>query len=187
MPDALAPGRAVQAVFLEIRGELQRHVRRIVRCAATAEDLTQELFFRLDRIPSHLANDGERRRYLFRMAANIALDHKRVHANRVRLLDEMTPLLVQEHDEQPDADQRDQLELLQCILTTLPPRRSDIFRKSRLLGMTYNEIAAALSISSSLVEKEVAAAMKAILVAVNAPTAGVRAADNIVANRAQLH
>ena len=60
--------REIEMLFLQIQPELQRHVRRIVRCAATAEDLTQDLFMRLDRVPNTLSSTNDRRRYLFRMA-----------------------------------------------------------------------------------------------------------------------
>ena len=179
--------REIEMLFLQIQPELQRHVRRIVRCAATAEDLTQDLFMRLDRVPNTLSSTNDRRRYLFRMASNLALDHQRVRANRARLLDEMGPFLIEDADANADTGTREQLELLQDILAGLPSRRRTIFEKSRLLGMTYSEIARELGVSVSLVEKEVAATMKTLLLAAAAASPGVAATAHEPAASAPMH
>lgn len=160
---------AVQSLFLSLQSELQRQIKRVVLCNETAADLAQDLFFRLPRIANRLPNETEARRYLFRMASNIALDHRRISRNRARLLLEMTPL-QEGYDQRFETDPtlQDELARIESILARQTPRRQAIFRASRLLGMTYAEIATKHGVSPSTVEKEVAAVMRELLVATRA-------------------
>jgi RNA polymerase sigma factor (sigma-70 family) len=154
----------IQALYLRCRLDLQLHIRRYVRCSETAKDLAQDLYFRLERLANRLPNEEEARRYLFQTAANMARDQYRVFSNRARLLEECAPLQHEtDLDEDAAADMRETLDRIQALIEEMPERRQAIFMQSRLLGMTYREIAAEHGISSSLVEKEVAATLSTLL------------------------
>ena len=133
-------------------------------CSETAKDLAQDLYFRLERLADRLPNEDEARRYLFQTAANMARDQFRVVSNRARLLEEYAPPQQEAGpDEDAAADMRETLARIQALIEEMPERRQSIFMQSRLLGMTYSEIAAEHGISPSLVEKEVAATLSALL------------------------
>jgi RNA polymerase sigma factor (sigma-70 family) len=154
----------IQALYLRCRSDLQLHIRRYVGCSETAKDLAQDLYFRLERLADRLPNEDEARRYLFQTAANMARDQFRVFSNRARLLEEYAPLQQEPFlDEDAAEDMRETLARIQALIEEMPERRQAIFMQSRLLGMTYREIAAEHRISPSLVEKEVAATMSALL------------------------
>ena len=160
----------IQALYLRCRLDLQLHIRRYVRCSETAKDLAQDLYFRLERLANRLPNEEEARRYLFQTAANMARDQYRVCSNRARLLEEhVRPRQEPCLDEDAAADMRETLERVQALIEEMPERRQAIFMQSRLLGMTYREIAAELGISASLVEKEVAATLSTLLRALAHP------------------
>lgn len=154
----------IQALYLRCRLDLQLHIRRYVGCSETAKDLAQDLYFRLERLANRLPNEDEARRYLFQTAANMARDQFRVCSNRARLLEEYAPLQQEPFlDEDAAEDMRETLARIQALIEEMPERRQAIFMQSRLLGMTYREIAVEQGISPSLVEKEVAATMSALL------------------------
>lgn len=164
----------IETLYLSCRRDLQRHIRRYVGCTETAADLAQDLYFRLERLAGRLPNEHEARRYLFRVATNMARDQHRVISNRTRLLEENA--LLQEEpwlDEDTTADVRETIERIETLMAQMPERRQVIFVQSRLLGMTYPEIAAEHGISASLVEKEMAATLSALVHALaqeSAPT-----------------
>lgn len=158
----------LQSLFVRIRPELVRQIRRRVRCYDTAEDLAQDVFLKLDRITHRLPTESEARRYLLRMAANIALDYHRVRANRERLHEHMAPLTdCSAADGRSIIELRRMLDRTQAAMAALSARQRTVLLKSRIEGMTYAEIASELGVSISLVEKEVANALRTLVCALN--------------------
>ena len=66
-----------EAFYRKTAGELWSYLYRLVGNAATADDLLQKTFFRYLRSNPSLAGEEHQRRYLFRTATNLALDHFR--------------------------------------------------------------------------------------------------------------
>jgi DNA-directed RNA polymerase specialized sigma24 family protein len=73
-------------IFVQIRPSLERVIERKTGNHQVAQDLAQEMFFRLQRVAHSLSKEEEARRYLMRMATNAAIDHLRVEGNRLQLL-----------------------------------------------------------------------------------------------------
>ena len=69
--------RAFEALFAHYRGTIRRHVRRVVRDPATAEDLTQEVFERVWTRAGQWNGRGPFQAWLFRVATNLALNQLR--------------------------------------------------------------------------------------------------------------
>lgn len=66
-----------EAFYRQTAGSLWSYLYRLVGNAATADDLLQKTFFRFLRANPSLAGEEHMRRYLFRTATNLALDHFR--------------------------------------------------------------------------------------------------------------
>lgn len=141
-------------IFLQIRPSLERVIQRRIGDPQAAQDLAQELYFRLQRIADQLPDEDEARRYLMRMATNAAIDHLRVEGNRVQLLAGAL-CLFEGHvvDPETQAQAHEQLQAIEVALADLPPKCRDVLYLSRLEGLTHAEIAARLGVSRSLVEK----------------------------------
>ncbi|MEJ0028847.1 MAG: RNA polymerase sigma factor [Rhizomicrobium sp.] len=151
----------LESVFLEARPDLERMLRRRTGSSPLAADLAQELYLKLRRIATPLPNRHEARAYLFRMAANLATDHRRVEGRRMELLAGNVSLFSGiGAGPEDDALTRGQMRLVEAALAELPPRCKDVLYMSRMLGMTHSEIAAELGVSRSSVEKYV---MRALL------------------------
>lgn len=69
--------RAFEALFAHYHGPIRRHVRRVVRDPATAEDLTQEVFERVWTRAGQWNGRGTFQAWLFRVATNLALNQLR--------------------------------------------------------------------------------------------------------------
>jgi RNA polymerase sigma-70 factor (ECF subfamily) len=117
-----------------------------------AEDISQEVYLRLLRIPESRVVEHPRA-YLFRVAANVLNDwragQKIVETRPPEELDQLPGR--QDSAEDYDRDQR--AERIRKALDALPPHyRSAIVLKTQH-GMTYEEIAARLGVSERMVKR----------------------------------
>jgi RNA polymerase sigma factor (sigma-70 family) len=144
-------------LFLAERSRLVRAIGRIVGSRATAEDIAQDTYLRLQGQPVSDSDKG----LLFRTARNLAIDHLR--AGKVRAAYAET-LPREEASSEPQADAamiaREEFDEFLAALRTLPERTQRVFLLNRLDGMTYGSIAAALGVSVSTVEKDMIRALE---------------------------
>jgi len=159
-PAGSLPREDFLRVFLSQRPRMEALVQRRVGCRATAADLVQDLFLRFWKRPQ--APVEELASYLLRSARNLAIDHLRGEDSRGRTL---SALLPAEDDAQPSPEQAVQagaeLDRIEEALRQLPERTRHIFLLSRVHGRTYGEIAAAMGLSQSAVEKHMMRALDA--------------------------
>ena len=126
-----------------------------LKSAFTAQDLVQDLYLKVRSLDNH---DDVRngRAFLFRMAANLAIDHIRQERRRAELLTEAGDFLTQGLDpatpEQTFLAQ-DELARLEKALAALPETTRRVFVLSRLDGMTQRQIADVVGLSPSAVFK----------------------------------
>ncbi len=149
------------ACFIAERRNLARFLTGRTGCSATAEDLLQDAWFKLNRLQSGEPVDNPRA-YLHRMAANLAIDDAR--ANARRLLDPVEiELLLEVPDEAPNAEQttsdQQQLQRLAEILEELPARRRELFLAARLEGQPHKVQAQRFGVSLRTVELEIRRAL----------------------------
>ena len=146
-------------VFLAQRVTLLRTLERMVNNHSTAEDLLQETYLRVTRALSERAVE-HLEPFVFQTARNLALDHLRARRIQSRTVVEDVPIEVIEGVASPlstpeEAHQAAQLlERLSVSLSQLSARQQRIFILSRLHGYSYQEIAQALEVSLSTVQKE---------------------------------
>ena len=145
------------------------HSRALLRFVATradpidAEDIAQEAWLRLQRLRSPELLDNPRA-FLFQTAANLAIDKVRRQRVESRYLAEQTALqdalVPRAPTTEHQAQVEDELELVLSAIDELPPKCRAAFVMHRGRGMSYPEIAAALAVSTSMVEKHVIYALK---------------------------
>ncbi|UEX77580.1 sigma-70 family RNA polymerase sigma factor [Sediminicurvatus halobius] len=143
------------------RDALVSQVLPIVGGRAQAEDVVHELFLRLARRDSD-AGVRQPLAFLHRAARNLAQDELR-HERMVARHGERQSGLAPEHA--PSAEhcsgERQALERVQQALAALPRDCRAAFEMHRLGGYTHREIAAALGISASMVDKHIRRALTA--------------------------
>lgn len=153
--------------FMALRPALLRYLSLQGATAEEAEDILQEVSLKL--ASERFGPIGQPRAYLYRMAHNHFLLHRRT-ANRRSRREEAWVDVNTGHppdmDEQPSAETRlvarQQLAVLQAVIDRLPERTRMIFRRFRIDNVPQRQIADELVISVSAVEKHLARAYQAI-------------------------
>ena len=169
-PDA-AGGRAhFLQVFLSQRSQMEALVSRRVGCRATAADLVQDLFLRFWRRP--LVQVEELSTYLLRCAGNIAIDHLRSEGARARSSEGWLPEQSDHQGCEPQAalEAGNDLRHVEAALRSLPERTRQIFLLNRIHGRKYAEIAKAMGLSQSAVEKHMMRALEACKASLREPS-----------------
>jgi len=161
-------------VFLQQQGRVEKQLSRWVACRATAADLCQELFIRLWRRKDVQVQDMSQ--YMMRSARNLAIDHIRSQRSRLRSETALLPeQLVGAPTPLEDGHQANhELQQVDAALRALPERTRHVFLLNRIHGQSYSEIARALDISASAVEKHMMRALQACKSSVDAPTVKAR-------------
>ena len=149
-----ASGPDLAEWYDEYHARLLSYVRTSLRTESDAQDVSQEVYLRLLRVPEDRVIDHPRA-YLYRVAANVVNDWRAGQ----RLLETRPPEALEEipapEDSGEDYDRRRQSEHVDRAIASLPP----IYRATLPLkvqhGMTYGEIAGRLGVSERMVKRYV--------------------------------
>jgi RNA polymerase sigma-70 factor (ECF subfamily) len=161
-------GASLLETYLARRADLVRFFTLRLRSAAAAEDLVQDIYLRLAGLDATTQVHNPVG-YLYRLGSNLMLDRlrgeRRAAVREGSWLDShSTRLGSEEIAEEPSAEQavagRQRLEAAVAVLRDLPEQTQRVFRMHKFDGMSHPEVARALGISRSSVEKHVMAALK---------------------------
>ena len=161
-------GEDITGLFRAHRRELQAYIRKKVRDAETAADLTQQAFLRFaeQRQANPEVPITHERSYLYRTAHNLAVDHiRRQQRERTSLVP--TEELVNIPDETPEPERivagHHAVDRVRHALVELPKRTRQVFALVKIEGLTYRQTAERLQISDSSVQKHLAKAIKHVI------------------------
>jgi RNA polymerase sigma-70 factor (ECF subfamily) len=140
-----------------------------VHSADIAEDILQDIFFRLWRNAVGIPVDGNLRLYLYRAARNGVLDYQRSERRAGQAMENYTLVRTIDADLMLTADNPlstlERLELAQRVaqaIDNLPERAREVFLLHREQHLNYQEIAALLGITSNTVKFHIGRAVSAI-------------------------
>jgi RNA polymerase sigma-70 factor (ECF subfamily) len=135
----------------------ERHHRKVyaffvkmVRQPDLAEDLTQDVFFRLLRYGHSFQTDTPFQAWLFRVAHNVANDHFQKHKYEVDACE--TPETEDQHDPNERLDQRQKLQRVERALGQLSHEKRELLILSRFHNLKYQQIANLFDCSVSAVK-----------------------------------
>ncbi len=153
--------------FLEKRTEVRLFLISRFRDVDLAEDVLQEVYFKIDRISSK-QNIINQNAYLYRTAYNLAMDMRKQaqrRATRDHNWQETRALQSSSYDKQPDEKLDQQRKILKIAeeLKRLPPQCRNVFQAHKFEGLSHREVAAKFNISRSTVEKHISKAFKHLL------------------------
>lgn len=152
----------VARLFAEHRGALQAFLYRRVRRQPDAAELAQEVYVRMLRVPD-IGAIRDLGAFLYTVATNLARDHARRERQDGTVLDVDDPLVQEELAERPgfaaqlDAEQR--VKRLSEVLRQLPPKCHAALVLRYWQGLSYEEIAGRLGVSTHMVKKYLSRAM----------------------------
>ena len=159
------------ALYLERRADLVRFFTVRLRSAAAAEDLVQDIYVRLSGVEPG-ADIQNPTAYLYRLGSNLMLDKLRgerrtAHRDGAWLDTQTMRVGAHEVSAEPSAEAavaaRQRLGLLTEALKELSPQTQRVFRMHKFEGMSHPEVATALGVSRSAVEKHMMTALKHLL------------------------
>ncbi|MCX6253281.1 MAG: RNA polymerase sigma-70 factor [Bacteroidia bacterium] len=150
-----------ESLFRSSYVSLVRYAKTLIKDHDTAEEIVQDLFFRLWQDKEKIKIESSLNGYLFRSVHNKCLHY--IEHNRVveRHAEEMSYHQTVSHENPSDILQYKELQArIARILEKLPERCGKIFCMSRFEGLKYTEIAEKLSVSVKTVESNMGRALK---------------------------
>ena len=150
--------------YLECQQDLTQFLAHRTGSLSLASDLVHDLYLKLCQLRISVTIKNQRA-YLFRMAANLAIDHARLESRRRQILEEGGPSLwISDHDLSPEhhALVNAELRLVMAELAKLSKRARKVLYLSRYEGKYQADIAAELGISITTVFKDLKLSMSAI-------------------------
>lgn len=156
-----------QAAFTKLFHKYNRRLfpflLKIVKSQEMAEELIQNLFFKVWNRREKLTAVDSPQAYLYRMASNLAMDELKRIARQEQLLNE--PRVLELNSEWDNSTEEtiyfnESKRLVDDAINSLPPQRQKIFRMSKIQGMNYDEIAEEMGISRNTVKNQLVAAVK---------------------------
>jgi RNA polymerase sigma-70 factor (ECF subfamily) len=150
-----------ESLFRSSYVSLVRYARTLIKDNDTAEEIVQDLFFRLWNDRKKIKIESSLNGYLFRSVHNRCLhyiEHNKVVA---RYAEEMLYRKTDTQEDPSDILHHKELQSrIAGILERLPERCGKIFYMSRFEGLKYSEIAEKLSVSVKTVESNMGRALK---------------------------
>lgn len=152
---------AFDSLFDEYSQKLYSFALKYFRNDTDAEELVQEVFVKVWENRRALKQDLSFKSYLFTIALNQIRKHFNKKAVSLRYLENL------QHEIEPaenplfqDENYESVLRHLNNLIDQMPPRRQEIFRKSKLEGKSAKEIASELNLSAGTVDNQVSEALR---------------------------
>lgn len=168
MADSTEPlGSPLMALYLSKRADLLRFFTARTSSRAEAEDIVQEIYLKISvSEPDALENAAA---YLYRLGANVMLDRLRSRRRSVTRDDAYYQTFrsdvhgadaAEAPDPEAAIDASRRLARVMHAVQELPPQCKRVFVMHKIDGLSYAEVAQALGVSRSAVEKHMIAALK---------------------------
>ncbi len=144
-------------VLITCYEDMKTFLSRKFGCPVLAEEVAQETWLKVRRLSPPLVVDHPRA-YLFKMAANLAVDHLRSEKTRARhISSESIPEDAPNNTPLPDTalDYQQRLSILRKAVDELPPRCREAFMLHKFEDLSHAEIANRMGISRNMVEKHI--------------------------------
>ena len=154
--------KLLEWLFAQHAARLESFLLRRVRRPSVAEELAQEVFLRMLRGPD-LDTIMNPEAYLYTVAANLAKEHARHEIRGGQVFDVDDPMVQEQLSELPgfahqlDTEQR--VRRLHEVLQQLPAKCQAAVVMQHWHGMSYEEIAQRLGVSTNMVKKYLSQAL----------------------------
>ncbi len=134
---------------------------RMTGSRTTAEDLVQDVFFRILKYRETFRDESRFKAWMFHIARNARFDHFKKHRPESALPDDAIPVL-QSRSPFPgqELEQEQQTLLLECAMFKLPAEKREVLVLSRYQDMKYEQIAELMGCEVGAVKVRVHRALK---------------------------
>jgi RNA polymerase sigma factor (sigma-70 family) len=155
--------------FFEKRDNLLLFLAARTRCMATAEDLLQDLYLKVAAAEQADADVRAPSALLYRMAANVLVDHVRSVQRASRRnadwrRETRTSVADEEVTAEVPADEaviaKERVRQLAEAVAELPPQMGRAFKLHKLEGFSQKDTAQAMGVSTKMIEQHIQAAVR---------------------------
>ncbi len=154
---------AFDSLFEAYSHKLYGFALKYFRNESDAEELVQEVFVKVWENRQTLKSELTFKSYLFTIALNQIRKHFNKKATSLRYLESIqNESEFIDYQAVNDDNYESALQQINQIIEQMPPRRREIFTKSKLEGKSSKEIAAELNISAGTVDNQVSDALRFI-------------------------
>jgi RNA polymerase sigma-70 factor (ECF subfamily) len=180
--------RAFREIFQLYRADVTRLLHRMVGRRSDLDDLLQEVFVQVHRSIKSFRAESRLSTWIYRVAVNVALMHRRAAKSRpVIVAEPQEPLLLDESappDEQ--LSRRRRVEALYRLLDRVSDKKRAVYVLHELEGMSPNEISKVVGAPVLTVRTRLFYARREVLAMLREEPALAAVADEIVATDAPL-
>src|SRR4029077_19585265 len=159
---ATANKTLVERLFADHGGALQGFLARRVRRYPEAAELAQEVYLRMLRV-ADLDTIRNPEAYLYTVASNLAKEHSRQQRKDAAALDVDDPLVQEQLAELPtiagELDNEQRIRRLRVVLQQLPAKCQAAVVLQYWHGLSYEDIAQRLGVSTHMVKKYLSQAL----------------------------
>ncbi len=151
---------ALEALYRQYYKRVYLFAAKQTKDAAQIEDLVHDIFLHLWENRSRLSLEIPIEAQLFVTARQVVINFLKRSTLQQKVYDNLP---LQENNANASNNESDAIEMLSQLtaaIEALPPKRRQIFKMSKLEGLTYEEIAEALSISKNTVESQMVKALR---------------------------
>lgn len=146
------------ALYRETAAPLRAYAARVLGDTNRADDVVQETYLRLLRVPVSFHSRNELRAYVFRIASNLIADHFRRQRHDVPLGDAPEGTVQEDRSSQID---------MQRVFSLLRPRDRQLLWLAHVEGADYHELARALGLREGSVRVLLSRARKKLAALIN--------------------
>jgi len=152
--------KTFKALFKEWYPVLCRYSQKYVADPGIAEDLVQEVFVNLWNSKDTIELESEMPPYLFASTRYNCLRYINRNQKEAKIIGIHLEKIEDSFDENVEYQQLEKLKKLFEAVDQLPDKTRQVFRLSKLEGLTYQEISEFLGVSVKTVENQMSAALK---------------------------
>lgn len=145
---------AFEEIYRQYYQKVYLFARKHAGNSTQAEDLLHDTFLRLWEKRSLIKPDAPLEAQLFVIARNLMINQYRREFRHQMTNEQLS--ISEDEDALPD----ETINELNAAINALPPKRREIFKMSKLEGLTYEEISEVLQISRHTVESQMVKAFK---------------------------
>lgn len=152
---------ALQKLYDQYAQMVYQFAFQILKDEDHATEILQDTFLQLWQSRATLDHHSNIKTFIYVICRNKCFNRLKEIKRHLRLFEPLSPHSLYEdfiHDD--PLSETEVNEILEVIICKLPPRQQQIFRLSRFEGLSHNEIAQQLAISSNTVKNHLVAALK---------------------------
>lgn len=155
--------RAFTILYDKFSKQLYRNILRLVKDEFIAQELLQDLFFKIWEKRLNIKIEGSFKSFLYKVAENLVFMYFRKVAKDNRLIENLIIANIEFDINAEDIIiSRQDLELLHAAIAKLSPQRKQVYTLCKLEGKSYDEVSNELGISTSTISDHIVKANKAV-------------------------